>query len=128
MFTLEQINDLHARLGSARTFPEYVRALKALGVERYDSYLTDGHSEYFGQGGHSVASPAMHEVLSIAETGQREMFLQHLRRHERNETTYLEMSSGLAQSGIEKWTVDTGRMTMTFYDEAGIEMLVEQVS
>jgi len=128
MFTLEQINDLHARLGSARTFPEYVRALKVLGVERYDSYLTDGHSEYFGQGGHSVASPAVHEVLSIVETGQREMFLQHLRRHERNETTYLEMSRGLAQSGIEKWTVDTGRMTMTFYDEAGIEMLVERVS
>jgi len=128
MFTLEQINDLHARLGSARTFPEYVRALKVLGVERYDSYLTDGHSEYFGQGGYSVASPAVHEVLSIAETGQREMFLQHLRRHERNETTYLEMSRGLAQSGIEKWTVDTGRMTMTFYDEAGIEMLVERVS
>ena len=128
MFTIEQINDLHARLGSARTFPEYVRALKVLGVERYDSYLTDGHSEYFGQGGHSVASPAVHEVLSIAETGQREMFLQHLRRHERNETTYLEMSRGLAQSGIEKWTVDTGRMTMTFYDEAGIEMLVERVS
>jgi len=128
MFTLEQINDLHARLGSARTFPEYVRALKVLGVERYDSYLTDGHSEYFGQGGHSVASPAVHEVLSIAETGQREMFLQHLRRHERNETTYLEMSRGLAQSGIEKWTVDTGRMTMTFYDEAGIEMLVDRVS
>jgi len=128
MFTLEQINDLHALLGSARTFPEYVRALKVLGVERYDSYLTDGHSEYFGQGGHSVASPAVHEVLSIAETGQREMFLQHLRRHERNETTYLEMSRGLAQSGIEKWTVDTGRMTMTFYDEAGIEMLVDRVS
>jgi hypothetical protein len=26
------------------------------------------------------------------------------------------MSRGLAQSGIEKWTVDTGRMTMTFHD------------
>jgi len=32
------------------------------------------------------------------------------------------------QSGIEKWTVDTGRMTMTFYDTAGIEMLVEQIT
>jgi uncharacterized protein YbcV (DUF1398 family) len=121
MLTIEQINSLHARLGSSRTFPEYVRALKALGVERYDSYLSDGHSEYFGQGGHSVASPAVHEVLSITETGQREMFLQHLRRHERHETTYLEMSRGLAQSG-------TGRMTMTFYDKSGIEMLVEQIS
>jgi hypothetical protein len=56
MFTIEQINDLHARLGSAKTLPEYVLALKALGVERYDSYLADGHSEYFGQGGHSVVS------------------------------------------------------------------------
>ena len=63
MFTIAQINDLHDRLGSAKTFPEYVRALKALGVERCDSYLADGHSEYFGQGGHRVVSPPVHEVL-----------------------------------------------------------------
>jgi len=128
VFTIEQINDLHARLGSARTLPEYVRRLKALGVERYDSYLADGHSEYFGQGGRRVVSPAVHEVLAVAETGQRETFLEHLGRHERHETTYLEMSKGLAQSGIEKWTIDTGRMTMTFYDKAGTEMLVENIS
>ena len=127
MFTIEEINELHARLDSARTLPEYVRALKALGVERYDSYLADGHSEYFGQGGHRVVSPPVHEVLPVAESGQRETFLQHLRQHERRQTTYLEMSRGLAQSGIEKWTVDTGRMTMTFYDKAGREMLVEQI-
>ena len=128
MFTIEQINDLHARLGSAKTLPEYVRALKALGVERYDSYLADGHSEYFGQGGHRVVSPPVHEVLPVAETGQRETFLQHLSRHQRRQTTYVEMSRGLAQSGIEKWTVDTGRMTMTFYDQTGREMLAEQIS
>jgi uncharacterized protein YbcV (DUF1398 family) len=127
MFTIDQINDLHARLGSARTLPEYVRVLKGLGVERYDSYVADGHSEYFGQGGHRVVSPPVHEVLPVAETGQREAFLQHLRRHERRETTCLEMCRGLAQSGMEKWTVDTGRMTMTFQDKAGKEMLVEQV-
>jgi uncharacterized protein YbcV (DUF1398 family) len=128
MFTLDQIDDVHARLGSAKTFAEYVQALKALGVERCDSYLTDGHSEYFGQGGHRVVSPPVHEVLSVAETGQREPFLEHLHRHEQRETSYLEMSRGLAQSGIEKWTVDTGRMTMTYYDKSGREMLVEQIS
>jgi uncharacterized protein YbcV (DUF1398 family) len=128
MFTIEQINDLHDRLGSAKTFPEYVRALKALGVERCDSYLADGHSEYLGHGGQRVISPPVHEVLPVAATGQRETFLQHLGRHERRETTYLEMSRGLVQSGIEKWTVDTDRMTMTFYDKAGTEMLVEQIS
>jgi uncharacterized protein YbcV (DUF1398 family) len=127
MFTLEQINDVHARLGSAKTFAEYVRALKALGVERYESYLADGHSEYFGQGGYKVVSPPEHEALAIAETSQREAFLEHLRRHEQRQTTYLEMSKGLAQSGIEKWTVDTGRMTMTFYDSSGEAMLAEQI-
>jgi hypothetical protein len=38
------------------------------------------------------------------------------------------VSRGLASSGIEKWTVDTGPMTMTFYDRAGREMLVEQIT
>jgi len=81
-------------------------ALNALGVERYDTYLADGHSEYFGQGGHSVVSPPLHEVFSVAETGQRETFLQHLGRHERGETTYLEMSRGSRRAGsrIGPWT------------------------
>ena len=127
MFTINEINHLHARLGSAKTFTEYVLALKALGVERYDSYLADGHSEYFGHSGHKVVSPPVHELLLVTETAQRDAFLQHLRRHERRETTYLEMSNGLAQSGIEKWTVDTARMTMTFYDKVGTEMLVEHI-
>jgi len=127
MFTIEQVNDLHARLGGARTLPEYVRALKALGVERYESYVADGHSEYFGQGGHRVVSPPVHEVFPVAETGQRDTFFQHLRRHEQRQTTCLEMSKGLAQSGIEKWTVDAAGMTMTFSDKSGREMLVEQI-
>jgi uncharacterized protein YbcV (DUF1398 family) len=126
-FTIEQINDLHDRPGSAKTFTEYVLALKALGVERSDSYLADGDSEYFGQSGRCIVSPPVHALLPVAETGQRETFLEHLRRHDRRETTYLEMSKGLAQSGIEKWTVDTGRMTMMFYDKTGREMLVEQI-
>ena len=127
MFTLEQINDIHDRMGSAKTFTAYVLALKAIGVEWCDTYLADGHSEYFGQGGHKIVSPPVHEVLAVAEIGQRETFVQHLRRHEQRETTYLEMSIGLAQSGIEKWSVDTGTMTMTFYDKSGREMLVEQI-
>jgi uncharacterized protein YbcV (DUF1398 family) len=47
---------------------------------------------------------------------------------EQRQTTYLEMSRGPGQSGIGKWTVDTSRMTMTFYDKAGRKMLVEQIS
>ena len=127
MFTIEQINDLHARFGEAGTLLEYVHALNAIGVEMYDSYVKDGHSAYFGKRGHKVISPPAHEKLSTAEQSDRENFLKHLKLHEQGETTYIEMSRGLAGSGIEKWTVDTSKRTMTFYDQAGSEMLVERI-
>jgi len=127
MFTLEQIDDLHARLGNAETLAEYVRALNAIGVEKYDSYLTDGHSEYFGESGHKVISPPAHDTLPIAENSNRDNFLRHLKLHEQGQTTYIEMSTGLADSGIEKWSVDTRNMTMIFYDKPGNEMLVERI-
>jgi len=127
MFTLEQIDALHSRLGRARTLFEYVGALAALGVEKYDSYLADGHSEYFGEGGEKVVSPAVHDNLPIAEVSHRDGLLKHLHLHERGETTYLELSSGLAGSGVEKWTVETAKMTMTFYDQAGRDLLTEAI-
>ncbi len=127
MVTIKQIDDLHTRLGKAKTLFEYVGALRAIGVEKYDSYVTDGHYEYFGKRGHNVVSPPTHDKLSITENSNRENFLKHLKLHERGETTYIEMSEGLAESGIEKWTVDTSNVTMIFYDRAGNEMLVEEI-
>jgi hypothetical protein len=109
----------YALLGESRFGTRIATALAVRRFQRFVGRLLPG--------GQRVASPAVHEVLAVAEAGQVETFLEHLRRHERCETTYLEMSVGLAQSGIEKWTVDTGRMTMTFCDEAGREPLVEQI-
>ena len=126
MFTLEQINDLHDRLGRAETLAAYLRGLRAIGVVCVDSYLADGHAEFFG-GGHSVVSPPAHHQLAVAETGDREEFLRHLKLHEQGKTSYVEMSEGLARSGIEKWTMDTGTLTVTYYDKAGNEMLAERV-
>ena len=37
------------------------------------------------------------------------------------------MSRGLAQSSVEKWTFDTNKMTMTYYDRGGNVMLVEEI-
>ena len=46
VFTIEQIDQLHGRLGNAETQSDYVLSLVALGVARYDSFVSDGHSEY----------------------------------------------------------------------------------
>ncbi len=128
MFTVEQINDIHDRLGKAETLLQYVQALHALGVERYESYLTDGHSEYFGKDGYTVKSPAVHETFLIAKTSNRGNLLKHLNLLEQGKTSYLEMSQGLAESGIEKWTVDTNELIMTFCDKASKRLLVETIT
>jgi uncharacterized protein YbcV (DUF1398 family) len=37
------------------------------------------------------------------------------------------MYNGLAESGIEKWIVDIKKMTMTYLDKQGNEILVEAI-
>jgi uncharacterized protein YbcV (DUF1398 family) len=127
VFTLEQINNIHDRLGNAETLPQYLEALRNIGVNKYDSFIADGHSEYFGRGDHKVVSPPVHEKLSIAKTSNRESFLKYLEVHNQGKTNYLEMSKGLADSGIEKWTFDTNKMTIAYYDKSGNEILVEVI-
>ena len=127
MFTIEQIEELHGRLGNPDTLADYVRSLSALGVTRYDSFVADGHSEYRGHDAYRVISDAAHGELTVAESSDRDAAVDHLRRHAQGETTYLEMSRGLADSGIERWTVDTQTMIMTFYDWSGAVLLDEQI-
>jgi uncharacterized protein YbcV (DUF1398 family) len=38
------------------------------------------------------------------------------------------LGRGLADSGVQKWTVDTHAMTMTFYDRTGVALLVEKIT
>jgi uncharacterized protein YbcV (DUF1398 family) len=127
MFTLEQLNEIHDRLGTIEGFREYVRALQALGVEKYDSYLADGHSEFFGRDGHKVVSPSVHDTLLISDVSDSEKAKVHLDLHNQGKTSYLEMSKGLADSGVEKWTVDTNTMTFACYDKQGNALLYENI-
>lgn len=127
MFTIEQIEELHGRFGRAETLSDYVRSLASLGVVHYDSFVSDGHSEYLDRESHRVISEPVHDELVVAEGSDRDAFVDHLRRHEHGETSYLEMTRGLADSGVERWTVDTHAMTMTFYDRSGEVLLVEQI-
>jgi hypothetical protein len=66
VLTLEQIEELHGRLGTADTLTEDVRSLAALGVARYGSFVSDGHSEYVGGDAHRVTSHAVHDELTVA--------------------------------------------------------------
>jgi uncharacterized protein YbcV (DUF1398 family) len=127
MFTLEQITDIHDRLGSRDTLVDYLHALRGIGVETYDSFVADGHSEYFGVNGRQLVGPAFHEAFTIADTCDKERFLQYMQEVEQGGIGYVEMSRALADQGVEKWTFDTARLTITYFDKAGRVLLDEKV-
>jgi len=76
MFTLDQINKIHDRFGSSKTLAEYLHASKGIGVSTYDSFISDGHSEYYDEHGSKVVSLAVHETFAIADESNEENFLQ----------------------------------------------------
>jgi uncharacterized protein YbcV (DUF1398 family) len=127
MFTMAEIDELHDRWGNTETLADYLRGLAAIGVVRFESFLVDGHSEFFGPDGRRVVSPPHHEVLPLAEVSDRRALVEHLRRHSEERTSYVEMSASLAASGVEKWVADTAELTMTYYDQAGIALLGDKV-
>ena len=127
MFTIDQVHDIHDRLGTMEQFPEYVRALNAIGVATYDSFLTDGHSEYFAADGSCVRSEPVHETLTVSDISDHDAVVGHLRLHDEGTTSYLEMSTGLANSGVERWTVDTEAMTLTFLDTQGRTLVINAI-
>jgi len=127
MFTLEQITDIHDRLGDSNTLGAYLRALREIGVETYDSYITDGHAEYLGVDGQELVGPAFHETFAVAATCDKEQFLQYMKQVEQGGIGYVEMSEALAANGVEKWTFDTEKLTIRYFDKAGNVLLSEQL-
>jgi uncharacterized protein YbcV (DUF1398 family) len=124
MFSLEQIAEIHDRLGDKEKLGDYLRALREIGIESHDSYLTDGHSEYYGTDGQRLSGPPFHEVFTVAETCDKEWFLRYMQRLEDG---YVEMSRALAGHGVEKWTFDMAELTITYFDRAGNVLLTETV-
>ena len=126
-FTIEQINKAHDTSGNADTLLEYAKALKALGVTHYDSFVTDGHSEYYGNNGYTVTSPAYHEAFTISDTYDEAGFFDCLDLSEDGKIEYVDMSKEFARCGVEKWAMNTSDATFTYYDKAGNAVLVEDL-
>ncbi|MFI5731803.1 DUF1398 family protein [Kribbella sp. NPDC051587] len=127
MFTLEQVDEIHERLGKASTLGAFLEALREIGVVASDSYVTDGHTTYFGADGHEVSTSPAHEVFEVAASSDKDAFLAELKRVEEESAGYVEMSRAFAAAGVEKWTFDTQALTITYYDRAGSALLAEPV-
>lgn len=127
MFTLQQIKDAHSKVRSGADFPGYIRDIKGLGVLSYTSYVSDGHSEFYGTPPYKVTSEAKDEILSISDTANTKALEEALSIHQQGETDYLTFCKQAAAAGVEKWVVDISEMTCTYFDKDDNELVKELI-
>ncbi|WP_337043773.1 DUF1398 domain-containing protein [Emticicia sp. 17c] len=127
MFTLEQIKTAHAKVKSGADFPKYIQELKQLGIVFYETYVSDGHTHFVGQRQEQLTSAAKYTALTIAEQSDTPQFIAELKAHQAGQTDYPAFCDSCARLGINKWVVSMEKMTCTYYNKAGHELLVEEI-
>lgn len=127
MFTAEQIQAAHGKVKSGADFPAYVQEIKALGVTHYEAYVSDGHIDYHGANQHTATVPAKYAPLAIAASPNYPLFKAELVAHQQGKTDFMTFITMCADTGIEKWAICMDKMTCTYYDLAGHEVLVEVI-
>ncbi|NEW83145.1 MAG: DUF1398 domain-containing protein [Mariniphaga sp.] len=128
MFTIDQINEAHTKVKSGADFPNYIQDLIKLGVTGFETFVADGHTVYLGKDRVEIQSEATYTVIKLADESDKDQFQEDLKDHQQGKTNYQTFCLDCAWSGIEKWVVDMSKMTCTYYDKAGNEMLVEAIS
>ena len=128
MFTVEQVRQAHSKIRNGSDFPAYVRDIQLIGVHYYETYVADRHTEYFGVHGFKVSTRPEPEILLISNTLNVEQFRNSLLIHQRGRTNYLTFCRDCARAGIEKWAVSLERMTCTYFDKSGAEILTEIIA
>lgn len=127
MFTLKQIEDAHSKVKSGADFPKYIQEIKILGVNEFETWVKDSHTEYYGQNGYKTSSNSMYENIEIANSSDPSRFKHYLSIHQQGETDYPAFCKHCAETGIEKWVASLNNMTCIYYDKAGNEILAEAI-
>ncbi|RZJ33206.1 MAG: DUF1398 domain-containing protein [Flavobacterium sp.] len=128
MPTLQQIHTLHSKVKSGADFPAYIKDIKKIGVTSYETFVTDGRTDYFADNSDKITSPAKYEPVAVAPECDQPQFRFDLKEHQQGKSDFQTFIALSAKSGIEKWAVSMKKMTCTYYDKAGNEILVEEIS
>ncbi len=127
MFTLVQIKEAHAKVKSGADFPNYIKELIGLGVTNYETFVSDGHSVFEGSEQYKMATESKYDGLVISDFVNVEQFKLDLKAHQQGKTDYLTFCNDCAKSGVEKWVISMQKLTCTYFDKNGNQLLQETI-
>ncbi|MDM1556195.1 DUF1398 family protein [Chryseobacterium indologenes] len=126
-FTIEDITTAHQKVKSGADFPQYIQAIKGLGVSYYTTYISDGNTKYFNKNHQSIHTGRRYDTLIISEKVNLEYFKTRLMLHQQGGTDYLTFCNDCAENGIAGWVMDLAAMTCTYFDQEQKDILIEQI-
>ncbi len=127
MFTVNEIEQAHAKVKSGVDFPKYIQEIKKMGVTGFETWVKDSHTNYFGKNDFSVQSDAQYPDLIISDNLDKDQFAHYLKIHQQGKTDYFTFCNHCAETGVEKWIVDLASLTCTYYDKKDNLVLTEQI-
>lgn len=127
MFTIEQIKEAHSKVKSGADFSTYIQKLIQLGVKGYDTFVNDGHAEYFGSDDFRAIATEQYTTITVATAVNKERFIEYLVMHQDGQTDYLTFCNHAAQCGIAKWSINIYEKTCTYFDQLNHAILIEKI-
>lgn len=127
MFTIEQIQSAEQKVKTGADFPQLAKDLKDLGVQRFDVFVMNGMTVYYGENDHVAEGEPVYETLLIDDQSSAEDLKEALKVHQHGASDYQTFCKQAAMAGVEKWIVDLQAMTVSYFDTAGVELVVEEI-
>lgn len=127
MFTEQQLKAAHSKVKSGADFPAYVNEIKGLGLLRYEFWVDNGRTIYYGNNNHVVSTESRYLQQDISSQSSVDELKHIIAIHQQGQTDFLTFCRQVADAGVEKWVIDTLLMTCTYYDLSGNEMVAEPI-
>ena len=128
MFTQKEIQRAHDRLKTGISFSEYIQELNALGVKAYQTYVKDGHSEFYDDKNQTLTSSPLYPDLVVSDACNPNQFREYLELHQQGKTGFAMFCEHCAATGIEKWLVDFQKSTCTYFAKENTLVFEEKFS
>lgn len=127
MFTIDQILSAHSKVKSGVDFPVYIKDLIKLGVIGYETFVANGHTDFFGTENFKTSTNPKYGPLVISDKNDAAQFQLDLKSHQEGKTNYPTFCEDCAKSGVYKWVVNMSKMTCSYLDKNDKLILVENI-
>ncbi|PWJ54534.1 uncharacterized protein YbcV (DUF1398 family) [Dyadobacter jejuensis] len=95
-------------------FPEFVKELKALGIDNYEVRVDSGDTTYTSKNGDKLVVPGRTAVFEPTETFKVEAVRQAIQRNQQGLTSYSDFLQEIGQAGIHTYLADLVSMRVIY--------------